>query len=102
MFEFWKVLVETGTCREGHTLSMLVAESALSHICELDSAFRTCIHEPIAALGVKFGSCDDFGQLFHIRGLDVDNVEALILDVEVPEVDPKVITADKCLAIAVD
>ena len=51
---------------------------------------------------MEFCSCDDLGQLLHVCGLDVDNVEALILDVEIPQIDPKIITADKGFAIAVD
>lgn len=81
---------------------MLVAKSTLSHICKLDCALRTCVHEPITALRVEFCSRDDFGQLFHVCRLDVHDVEALILDVEVPEVDSEIIAADKCLTIAVD
>lgn len=44
---------------------------------------------------------DDLGQLLHVGRLDVNNVEALILDVEVPQVDAQVVTADIGLAIAV-
>ena len=50
---------------------------------------------------MKFGRRDDLGQLLHVRRLDVDDVEALVLDVEVPEVDPKVVGADERLAVAV-
>lgn len=81
---------------------MLIAESTLPHICQFDSAFRACVHEPIAANGVKFSGGDNLCQLLHIGGLDVNDVEALVLNVEVPEVDPEVITTDKGLSIAVD
>jgi hypothetical protein len=43
----------------------------------------------------------DFGELLHVCGLDVNNVEALILNVQVPEVNPKVVTANKRFTIAV-
>ena len=51
---------------------------------------------------MELGSGDDFSELFHIDGLDVDDVEALVADVEVPEVDTKVVCADVRLAIRVD
>lgn len=51
---------------------------------------------------MELGGSDDLCQLLHVGGLDVHNVEALVLDVEVPEVYAQVITADKRLAVAVD
>ena len=80
---------------------MLIAQSALPHVCKLDRAFRACIHEPVAALWMKFCSSYDFGQLFHISWLNINNVEALILDIQVPEIYSQVVTADKCLSITV-
>ncbi|KAI6754410.1 hypothetical protein HG530_012924 [Fusarium avenaceum] len=53
------------------------------------------------AHGVKFGGRDDFGELFHVGRLDINNVETLILNIEVPKIDPQIITADKGLSIAV-
>ena len=81
---------------------MLVAKSTLTHICQLDRALRTCVHEPIAALGVELCSCNDLSQFLHVGRLDIDNIKALVLNVEVPEVDSEVIAADECLTIAVD
>lgn len=51
---------------------------------------------------MELGSRDDFSELFHVGRFDVDNIEALILDVEVPEVNAQVITADESLSIAID
>jgi len=45
---------------------------------------------------------DNFGELFHVCWLNINNVEALVLDVEIPQVDPQVVTADKRFTIAVD
>ena len=81
---------------------MLVAEGTLTHVCQLDRALGTSVHEPVAAHRVEFGGCDNLGELFHIRGLDIHDVETLVLDVKVPEVYAEIVTADKCLAIAVD
>ena len=50
---------------------------------------------------MKFGRGDDLGKLLHVSWLDVDDVEALVLDIQIPEVDSKIVTADKGLAIAV-
>jgi hypothetical protein len=79
-----------------------VAQSTFSHIGEFDGAFRGGIHEPITALGMELGSGDDFGQFLHIGGFDVDNVKALILNVEVPEIYSQIVTGDEGLAITVD
>ncbi|KAK1239566.1 LOW QUALITY PROTEIN: hypothetical protein MKX07_001020 [Trichoderma sp. CBMAI-0711] len=40
--------------------------------------------------------------LLHVGGFDVNDVEALILDVEVPEVDAQIVTANERFAITVD
>jgi hypothetical protein len=56
----------------------------------------------VAVGGVKLGGRDDLCQLLHVRRLDVDNVEALVLDVEMPQVDPKVVATDKGFPVAVD
>ena len=66
------------------TLSVLIAQSILSHIGQLYGTLRARIHEPVAALRMKFSSGNDFSQLLHVCWLYVDNVEALILNVEVP------------------
>lgn len=51
---------------------------------------------------MELGGGDDFCQLFHIGRLDINNIEALILNVEVPQIDPEIVTAYERLAIAVD
>src|SRR2546423_13552368 len=81
---------------------MLVAQSTFTHIRELYGPFRASVHEPVAALRMKFRSRYHFCEFFHVRRFDINDVEALVLYVQVPEVDAKVITTDKCLSIAVD
>ena len=44
---------------------------------------------------------DDLGQLLHVCGLDVNDIEALVLNVEVPQVDPEVVAADEGFPVAV-
>lgn len=80
---------------------MLVTQRTLPHVCQLDGAFRAGVHEPVATDGVEFGSSDNFCQLFHIRRLNVNNIEALVLNIQIPEVDPEVIAADEGLAITI-
>lgn len=50
---------------------------------------------------MELGCCDDLGQFLHISGFDIHDVEALVLNVEVPQVDTEIVTADEGLAIAV-
>lgn len=93
-----------GSARLGRfqlTLGMLVAKSALAHVGQLDSSLGAGVHEPVAADRVELGCCDDLGKFLHIGRFDIHNVEALVLDVEVPQVDPEIVTADEGLAIAV-
>ena len=80
---------------------MLVAQGTFSHVRQLDGSLGARIHEPVTALGMKLRSSDDLCQLFHVCWLDIDNIEALVLDVEVPEIDPKVIAADEGFTITV-
>lgn len=80
---------------------MLIAQRPLAHICKFNRSLRAGVHKPIAAGGVEFGGGDDFRELFHIRGFYIDNVEALVLNVEIPQINPKVVTADERLPIAI-
>ena len=63
---------------------MLITQRTFPHVGEFDGALRTGIHEPITALWMKFCSCDNLRKLFHVRRLDVDDIETLILNVEIP------------------
>lgn len=83
------------------TFGVLIAKSTLPHIGKFDGAFGARIHEPIAALWVELCSRDNFGQLLHVCRLDVNNVEALVLNVQIPQVYPQVVTANKCLSVTV-
>ena len=81
---------------------MTVAQSSFTHVCQLDCALAASVHEPITALRVELCGGNHLGQLFHVSGLDVDNVEALILNVEIPQIDAQIIAANVCFAITVD
>jgi hypothetical protein len=50
---------------------------------------------------VEFRRRDYLCQFFHVGRLDVYDVEALVLYVEVPEIDPKVVATDERLSVAV-
>ena len=45
---------------------------------------------------------NDLSQFLHVCWLYVHDVEALVLNIEVPEVDTEVVTADKGFSIAID
>ena len=81
---------------------VLITEGTLPHVCKLNSSFRTGVHEPVAASRMKLCRRDDFCQFLHICRFDINNIEALVLDVEIPHVNPKIVTADKCLSITVN
>ena len=51
---------------------------------------------------MKLGCGDHLGQFLHIGRLDVDDIEALVLDVEVPQIDTQIITANEGFSVAVD
>ena len=84
------------------TFSVLIAQGTFSHVGQLDDSLGAGIHEPIATDGMKLGRRDHLGQLLHVGGLDVDDIEALVLNLQVPEIDPQIVGAEKGLAIAVD
>lgn len=56
------------------TLRMLIAQRRVPHVSKLDVAFRTAVHEEVAMYWVELRRGDDFRQLFHVCGLDVDDV----------------------------
>lgn len=81
---------------------MLITERGVSHVSKLDVAFRAAVHEEVAMYWVELRRSDDFCQLFHVCGLDVDDVlkcvqllyeqrlhtrvltEAAVADVQIP------------------
>jgi hypothetical protein len=85
-----------------HTFGVLITQGPLPHIGKLDGTLRAGVHEPVTADRVEFGRCDYLGEFLHVRRLDVHNVEALVLNVEIPQVHSEVITADKGFAITVN
>jgi hypothetical protein len=42
---------------------------------------------------------DDLGELLHVGGFDVDDVERCVTDAEIPEIDPEIVGGDEGLAI---
>ena len=81
---------------------MLITQCPLAHIGQLNSSLRTSVHEPVAAGRMEFSGSNDFGELFHVGRFDIDNVKALVLDIEVPKVDTKIITAYEGLSVTVN
>jgi len=50
---------------------------------------------------MEFGRGDDFGELLHVVWLNVDDVERLIGDLDVPEIDSQIIRGDVGLSVAI-
>jgi len=50
---------------------------------------------------VELGGRDDFGELLHVGWFDVNNIEALVLDVQVPQVDSQVVAGNESLSVRV-
>lgn len=88
--------------KETHTFVVRVAQSPLPHIREFDGPFRARVHEPVAACRVKLRRCNYFCKLLHVCRFDIHNVEALVLNIQVPQVDPQIITAYEGLPVTVD
>jgi hypothetical protein len=51
---------------------------------------------------MEFRSRYHFCQLFHVCRFDVNDIEALVLDVQIPKVDAKIVTANKRFSVAID
>lgn len=81
---------------------MLIAKGTFTHIGQFDGSLGAGIHEPVATLWMEFGSSNDFGQFLHVCRFYVNDIEGLILNVEIPEIDPEIVTADKSFTVAVD
>lgn len=84
-----------------HTLYMFVTECSLTHIGKLDGALGAGVHKLIATDGVKFGCGDDLGEFLHICRFDIHDIETLVLDVKIPQIHSKIVTADKGFAITI-
>jgi hypothetical protein len=97
---------------------MPVTQCGVAHIRELDIAFRAGIHENVALCRMEFSSRDNLREFLHVSWLDVHNVyvdrnvmiranrhsteqltETLIADVQIPEVDPQIISRNVRLLI---
>jgi hypothetical protein len=66
---------------------VLIAKRSLPHVRKLNGALRASVHEPIAACWVEFGSCDYLRKFLHVCWFNIDDVEALVLNVQVPQID---------------
>ena len=86
---------------------MLIAERRRTHVPKLDRALAGAVHEDAAvqrmilrrrnhlrhasqSMGLTAWE-RNLGQLLHIGGLDVEDVEALVADAQIPHIDPEVV-----------
>lgn len=98
---------------------MTIAQRGITHVRELDVAFRARIHEDVALCWVELCGCDDFCELLHVGGLDVHNIctgisilhgampihlrtKRLVGYIEVPQVHAEVIRRDIGLLVRID
>ncbi len=81
---------------------MSITEGCLPHVAQPYGALAGGVHEQVALPRVKLGGRDDLRQLLHVGRLDVDNVEALVGDLHVPEVDAQVVGGEVRLRVRVD
>lgn len=81
---------------------VFIAQRSLSHIGEFDRSLGTRVHKPVAACRVEFSGRNHLRQLLHVGGFNIDNIETLVLDVEVPQIHSEVIAANEGFAITVD
>jgi hypothetical protein len=79
-----------------------VAQCRDPHVLELDEALAIAVGKKVALLRVELGRGDDLGELLHVGGLDVEDIEALVRHVQVPQVDAQVIGGDEGFPIRVD
>lgn len=68
-------------------LSVLIAECRRAHVTQPNRSFTTRVHEQVAVARMKLRRCNDLRQLFHVRRLNVDDVERLVGDLQIPQVD---------------
>lgn len=80
---------------------MLITQCPLPHISKLNRSFGAGVHKPVATGRVEFGGRDNLCKLLHVRGFDINDIKALVLNVEIPQIDSEVITADEGLPVAV-
>ena len=83
-------------------LSIVVAQGGLASVAELDNTLAGAEHEKVAMLGMALGGCDDFGELLHVRRLDINNIKTMVARLQIPKVDAQVIRGDKGFGIAVE
>jgi hypothetical protein len=57
-----------------HTFRMPVTEGGLSHVGQFNVALRARVHELVAMRGVELCRGNDFCQLLHVDGFDVDDI----------------------------
>ena len=78
-------------------LGLGVAERRRAHVAELNRALGAAVHEHVRVRRVELGRRNHLGQLLHVGRLDVDNVERLVANAQIPQVDAQVVRRDERL-----
>ena len=70
---------------------MSVTQGSHPHVTQADEALARAVHKVVAVGWMELGSCNHFCKLFHVGWLDVNNVKALVRDIQMPQVDAQVV-----------
>ena len=80
---------------------LIVAQRRLTHVAQAYDALAAAVDEQVALFRMKLGRRDHLVQLLHVGRLYVDDVEALLGDLEVPQVDAQVVGRHESFLVAV-
>jgi len=53
---------------------MAITKRRVTHVSEFDVALRARVHEKVTVGGMELGGGDNFSQLLHVHGFDVDDI----------------------------
>lgn len=70
---------------------MPVAQGGHPHVAEAYEAFAGAVDEIVAVGRMEFSSRDDFSELFHVGRFNVDYVETLIRNIQMPQIDTQIV-----------
>mmetsp|Transcript_50687 Transcript_50687/g.162253 ORF Transcript_50687/g.162253 Transcript_50687/m.162253 type:complete len:260 (+) Transcript_50687:121-900(+) len=82
-------------------LGMAVAQRRVAHVGQADAPLAAAIRKQAAVARMEVCRGDHLCEVLHIGRLNVHNVEALVADLQVPEVHPQVVRGDVRLVVAV-
>ena len=76
-----------------------IAERGCTHVAKVDLPATAAVHESTAVRRVELRGSDHFGQLLHVLGLDIYNVEGAVPDRAIPHVYPQIVGREEHLSV---